>query len=318
MIISKISRELGLTRHFVNRVIETASHRYKTYTIPKKTGGVRTIHHPARELKLLQTWLGDNIFSHLDVSQSVFSYKSGVGILDHVKIHRKNNFLMRVDFKDFFPSIKSYDVELLVNKNLEKIPFKLSKADLSIISKVVCRYDREKKYSCLTIGAPSSPTISNAILSEFDAYWTVKCSEMSVSYTRYADDLFFSTNIPDVLQKVYEDIQIYLQAMKSPDITINREKTSFTSRKRKRVITGLVITSESRISIGRSKKRVIKTMCFRYTKSLLDENEISYLRGYLAYLNSVEPSFIKSLESKFGENIINEIRSLVPTSCKYK
>lgn len=316
MIISTISREMRLTRYYLDRVIETASHRYKEYTIPKRTGGFRIIHHPSRELKLIQSWLADNVFSYMMISEFVYSYKANVGILDHALIHKNNNYLLRVDFKDFFPSITRHDVETLIKKNLSEIPLKLTLNDCYVISKLVCRLDSESKLYGLTIGAPSSPVISNSILYEFDTYWGNKCDGLSIKYSRYADDLFFSTNKPNVLANIFEELQAHVNNMRSPKIIINRDKTIFTSRKRRRVITGLIITSENHISIGRAKKREIKSMIFKYTKNQLDQHEISYLRGYLSYAKSVEPSFIKSMNEKFGKVCINGIRKQEPISNK--
>ena len=57
MIVNTVAGRLALPVYYVSRVARSASHRYKEYPIKKKTGGVRIIHHPARELKLIQSWL---------------------------------------------------------------------------------------------------------------------------------------------------------------------------------------------------------------------------------------------------------------------
>ena len=73
-------------------------------------------------------------------------------------------------------------------------------------------------------------------------------------------------------------------------------------------ITGLVLTNEGEVSVGRTKKRQIKTLVYRYTKGLLVDDEESYLSGYLSFCWSVEPDFIHRLEKKFGNRVISDLR----------
>jgi hypothetical protein len=70
------------------------------------------------------------------------------------------------------------------------------------------------------------------------------------------------------------------------------------------MVTGLILTSNGRISIGRNKKRTIKSMVYKHINNQLEPNEESYLQGYLSYINSVEPSFIQSLKKKYTAEII--------------
>ena len=69
-------------------------------------------------------------------------------------------------------------------------------------------------------------------------------------------------------------------------------------------MTGLVLTSDGKVSVGRAKKREVRTQIYLYGRGTLDAKEVSYLRGYLAYINSVEPSYLQALEKKFGRELI--------------
>lgn len=298
MIIKAISANTGLSRKYVTKLMRTASYRYKYFEIEKRTKGFRSIFQPSKEIKLLQRWVADNIFEHLPIHECVYSYKRSIGIQDLAKRHKKFNYLLKVDFKDFFPSIKSYDVICLLGNNKELIPIKLSKNDLVLISLIVCRHKR------LTIGSPSSPIISNKILFSFDSFWHEKTEKNNIVYSRYADDLYFSTNKPWVLNEIYDELKKYIKNMKHPSFQINEDKTVFTSKKHKRLITGLILTSDNKVSIGRGKKRYIKSLIHRFRNERLDEKEISYLRGYLSYVNAVEPEFLKNLKMKYGKDTI--------------
>ena len=301
MIIERISKSTGLDPDYVNKLVRSASHRYKVYHIPKKAGGLREIAHPSAELKLLQRWLVENVFSHFPVHESVYSYKRGVGIRDLAALHRNKSYLLRIDFKDFFPSIKGPDILHFLRLRANLLPFRLSEKDIKTIRSIVCRAD------CLTIGAPSSPAITNAILYDFDALCFEKARAKKAIYSRYADDIYFSCNRKGVLEEIYNGFKNDLKRLKSPKLKINERKTVFTSRKHTRIVTGLFLTSDKKISIGRTKKRYIRGMINRFIQGQLDEKELAYLRGFLAYVKGVEPVFLTRLRRKYGAKTIAEI-----------
>ncbi len=269
--------------------------------IPKKTGGNRTISHPSIEVKFLQRWLIDNIFEYLPIHDSVYSYRKGRNIKDLAQIHSKNKYLLKMDFENFFPSIAGKDISILIQKNKEKFPYKISENDKTIINSIVCKKD------CLTIGAPSSPIISNAILYNFDLQCYKMAQERNSFYSRYSDDIYFSSNKPCVLEDILNQVIKILDNTKSPKLTLNNNKTSFSSKKYRRIVTGLVITPDNKVSIGRKRKRYIKSLIYRYTKDTLNDRERAYLQGYLSYVNAVEPFFLFNLKKKYGEETISEI-----------
>ncbi len=303
MIIQLISKKTNLNPSYIAKVVRSASHRYRDYTIKKAKGGRRKISHPAKELKFLQRWMVDNVLSNLPVHKSVFSYKKRTGIKNLADAHKGFRFFLRTDFLNFFPSIKTEDIANLIKVNLGRINLQLSNSDIEIICNVVCKEGK------LTIGAPSSPYISNAILFKFDKYWFEKCRQQNIVYSRYADDLFFSTNEPHQLKLIYQELEKYLSNMKLPILKLNKKKTVFSSKKYKRIVTGLVLTSQGEVSIGRQQKRFIKSLIYKYKNNSIESNQISYLRGYLAYLNAVEPIFLENLKTKYGNDTIRNIIS---------
>ncbi|WP_441279322.1 retron St85 family RNA-directed DNA polymerase [Tardiphaga sp. 172_B4_N1_3] len=302
MIIERISQETGVNSQAIEAIARTASARYKTYKIRKRSDGFREINQPSPAVKFLQRWVVRNLISHLPVHDCVTSYKDGVGISKNAEMHVDGDYLLKIDFQNFFPSIERQDVSMLLSKNSGLHSFGvLSAEDVEVIADIVCRNGR------LTIGAPSSPAISNAILFEFDQLVASECAGRSVRYTRYADDLTFSTKDTDVLEGVLDFVRQALHEQQSPQLKINENKTVFTSRKRLRMVTGLVLTSDKKISIGRSKKRQMKTMCHLFATHKLTNSDASYLRGYLSYAVSVEPSFFEALRRKFGDEVIHRI-----------
>ena len=152
----------------------------------------------------------------------------------------------------------------------------------------------------LTIGAPSSPILSNSVMFEFDEYWSVRCNENDIVYTRYSDDLYFSTNKANVLKDTLRELRRDLALRTSPKLHVNDKKTVFTSRKRMRLVTGLILTSDKRLSLGRKRKRWIKSLVFEYINGRLAQEKLAYLQGIIAYARSVEPRFVGSLSRKYG------------------
>jgi RNA-directed DNA polymerase len=290
-----IASELNLSAQYVSLVARTASHRYKTYGIPKRNGNIRIIEHPARELKLFQRWLVNNLFARLPVHRAACAYKKGASIYQNASQHRSHNFILRVDFKDFFPSIRADDIYHMLQAHAGTLKAWVSSpSDIELVCRFVCRNGR------LTIGAPSSPIASNCVMYEFDRTWAAVSRQSKITYTRYADDLYFSTNERDVLGGILNDLRTDLKGRPHPVLQINEEKTVFTSRKRRRLVTGLVITPIGTISLGRHRKRVIKSLIYRNTQGKLQPQQLASLKGMLAYAQSVDPSFIESLRRKYG------------------
>ena len=301
MIIERIEKETGVSTDKLLQIVRSASHRYRTYRISKRTRGYRVINHPTPELKFLQRWLNRNIFSQLPVHDAAFAYKRGVGITNNARLHYKNNYLLKIDFSNFFPSIKRKDVKTVLESHLADKLLDLEEEDIGITLDIVC------KQGALTIGAPSSPVLSNVILYDFDCFVSTLCEKEQVTYSRYADDLFMSTNQPNKLAKILTVIRQNLQERSSPKLIINEKKTVFTSRKRRRVATGIVLTSDGLLSIGRDKKREIRTLIYLYSTNKLPPDKVSYLKGYLAFAISIEPEFIARVRQKYGENIISQV-----------
>lgn len=311
MIIDHISQETGANPVWLDLLIRSAGRRYKTYFIKKRTGGLREINQPSPAIKFLQRWVVRNYISHLPVHSQARAYREGVGIAENARVHASKNYLLKMDFQNFFPSIRAGDVRNLLIGNLANQALaELNDSDLNAIVRIVCRGD------ALTIGAPSSPAISNAVLHQFDTVVANRCTELGVTYTRYADDLAFSADAPNVLSLVHDFVQTTLAAQISPRLTINQAKTVFTSKKHRRSVTGLVLTSNSQVSIGRKQKRVIKALCFKFANGELSLGEGSYLSGYLSYVNSVEPSFLQSLRQKYGSELVERISAMVPVQRK--
>lgn len=300
----KMAADLPFNPHELRILIATAPNRYKTHFIDKRHGrGKREISQPTAEVKLLQRWIIENIFPLLPVHDAATAYRKKRGIANHAQPHVDANYLLKLDFKDFFPSILGTDFLGHLRRHIADI----SHVDAQRVVNVLFRKDKATGRLRLSIGAPSSPAVSNTILFEFDTRLEDACRALSVVYTRYADDLAFSTNIPRVLDDVLVIVNRICSDITYPRLILNEEKTVFTSRKHLRELTGLILTPDKKLSIGRERKRLIRAMVHNYGNDQITSEDTAKLRGLIAFCNSIEPSFLVSLERMVGSATLRKL-----------
>jgi RNA-directed DNA polymerase len=290
----------------VERVIKSAPYRYRTYNIPKRSGGLREIHHPSPALKSVQRWLVSEPLQSLPVHDAVYSYVKNKNIGMNAAKHLESNYFIRFDFSDFFSSITSSVLREFLRQSAKNGTIMLDLAAIGAAVRLACRsvegHGRAGGYA-LTIGAPSSPHLSNALLFDFDSDISLRAAEFGLVYTRYADDMFVSGR---GMAAVSEFEGIFRQTVRErlPYLRINEEKVQHFSRKRRVTITGVNIASDRSLSVGREKKREIKTKLYLALQGRLDPAEFSALRGNIAYIMSIESFYIDRLEKKFGQDIV--------------
>jgi RNA-directed DNA polymerase len=292
MIVERMATDLGLSTGFIHSLARSASHEYKAYQIRKRLGGFRLIHHPSKRLKSLQRWLLANVIENLPVHQAARAYRKGQSIFANASIHANSRYLLRMDLSNFFPSITQVDIAKYI---VDRAAFfsGWTPHDIDVFCKLVCRD------SVLTIGAPTSPALSNAICYEMDAQLEALCVKSQVTYTRYADDLFFSTTHRNTLPALEANVAQVITDLKIPGgLKININKTRHSSRRGARRVTGVVLGSDGQPYIGRGFKRKIRALIHRF--DTLDRPTQASLAGMIAYARGFDPQFINSLITKYG------------------
>jgi RNA-directed DNA polymerase len=299
-------QSLLISKRDLEKFSSTAPYRYKVYTIPKRNGkGVRTIAHPSKELKMVQRICVKHLDELLNIHDAAMGYRNGLSIKDNAEAHSKNRFLLKMDFKNFFPSIKP----LLFFHICRQREVVFSQDEKTFLRHILFRKSKGENMFRLSIGAPSSPLVSNFVMSTFDKVVTKYCLENKITYTRYADDLAFSTNIKGALFGVPAIITNILNESTRGTIDINEEKTVFSSKKHNRHITGVTLANDGTLSLGRQKKRKISAMVHQFSINLLDPNQIPNLQGQISFANHIEPDFLVRLRKKYGEEILFNIKN---------
>lgn len=303
-IIEYLSSKLLMDHDDIIKFSNSAPYRYKVYQIPKRnSSNKRTIAQPSKELKFLQKLLCQILEKELPVHEAAFAYRKNIGIKQNAFLHSKNEFLLKMDFKDFFPSITP-DVFLREIKNHH---IDVNNKDERLLINLIFRKPYRQNNLELSIGAPSSPLISNFIMYSFDQEISRECANMNITYTRYADDISFSTNSRGALFSIPEIVDALLKNIYQGDISLNKDKTIFSSKAHNRHITGITLSNDNKLSIGRYKKRVLSSKIHYYSLGHLNEDEIQKLKGELAFSFYIEPELKSRFIRKYGSECLGKL-----------
>ncbi|HGS5189070.1 TPA: retron St85 family RNA-directed DNA polymerase [Vibrio parahaemolyticus] len=305
-LVKRLARHLGKSEPEVIHFLADAPNKYRVYKIPKRSYGHRIIAQPTRELKQYQ-----RAFLELytfPVHSSATAYCKGKSIKDNALSHVKNHYLLKTDLENFFNSITPSIFWKSIETDSITTP-KFSESEIDLVERLI--FWRPSKLQggklVLSVGAPSSPTISNFCLYQFDEYLSLICKEQNISYTRYADDLTFSTCEKDVLHTVIPLIQSLLDYIFASELKLNRSKTVFSSKAHNRHVTGVTLSNEGKLSLGRERKRYIKHLVHSFKYGKLDDSEIRHLQGMLSFAKHIEPIFIDRLKEKYTNELIKRI-----------
>lgn len=298
-VLQHISNALLTKRSEIISFSLTAPYRYKIYKIPKRNSNKkRTIAHPSKELKFIQRIIVGYLSEKLPVHESAYAYKKGSGIKDNAEVHLRTKYLLKMDFENFFPSI----TPRLFFSKLKSANIEITQDDKIILENLLFFKSKRNSNLRLSIGAPSSPLISNFVMYFWDVEIKKICAERGINYTRYADDLTFSTNIKGLLFDVPSILENMLPKYSLGKIRINKGKTIFSSKAHNRHVTGITLTNDEKLSIGRKRKREISVMTHYFINGKLGIEETQKLIGLLAFAKHIEPTFHSKILEKYGSD----------------
>lgn len=287
-LVASLADELGLLPSHLRSLIKTAPLRYKQFTIPKKGGGVRHVAQPAREVKAVQRCLIPILEPALPIHRCATGYRRGSSIKQNAEVHSDNEYMLKMDIKAFFPSITFDDICLHLQIHCEHA---FDAGASRAIAQVCCWAKDRTPPLRLCIGAPSSPLLSNSILFDFDSLMADAATVEGVIYSRYADDLTFSSAKRGVLARYEQLVAETLAALAYPKLSVNQAKTLHLSRRGRRTITGVTVTPDRILSVGRDRKRLIRAMMHRHSKGELSPKEVQQLNGLIAFADFIEPGY---------------------------
>ncbi|MGB5064170.1 MAG: retron St85 family RNA-directed DNA polymerase [Candidatus Competibacter sp.] len=303
-----IARDISIPEALIDEAISVARAHVKIFHIKKKSGGSRKIFHPSKKLKTIQYWLIHSVFKRMTIHDAAMAYRNDISILHNAQLHRSNRFFLKMDLENFFPSISFYDLKPLLNHwHKSANPDWDLDPEAEDLIRNVCFYENDR----LAIGYPSSPIISNIAMREFDSKAVALITNHrfgKVIYTRYADDLVFSTDIKGVCSEIKHQIENLIANTNSPDIKVNNVKTKIgSSTGGSASVTGLKICPNGHITIHRNQKDHIRLLLSLYKKGVLNEDDQRSLLGNLSYCHYVAPDFYTKISKKYFKEI-HELR----------
>ncbi|MCF7838327.1 MAG: retron St85 family RNA-directed DNA polymerase [Candidatus Marinimicrobia bacterium] len=250
---------------------------YRTYRISKRSGGWRKICSPSKELKAIQAWILRNVLDKLSPSQYATAYVSGKRLLDNVSPHANNRYFISMDIRNFFPSVTSFRVRAI----FEALGYSMLAG--STLARLCCYFHG------LPQGGVTSPALSNLVCLRLDRRLAGLAARRNIVFTRYADDITFSSNNRNALCRM---LPITYKILISERFQPNEDKLRVMGPRVRCSITGLVKdASVGRFGIGRHKKcamrAVMHNLLARHEASPDYTDEASIV-GWLSFLQSVD------------------------------
>lgn len=315
-------------RGFVERyqdliAVEDKSTLYRSFKIPKRSGGLRQIDAPNDELKRALYDL-KMIFEkkfYMSYHTAAFAYVHGRSTIDSVKRHQQNKsrWFLKTDMRHFFPSTSP---EFLMKMLCMTFPF--------------CAFieddwgNRELLEKALSLcflngglpqGTPTSPMLTNALMIPIDHAISKMCHEYQphLCYTRYADDILISSEYSFKWTDVQNKLIAIFNSFEAP-FSLHPDKTRFGSNSGRNWNLGVMLNAENKITIGHEKKKVAKACVFQFMTDYdrgmpWSLEDTQHLAGQLSYYKMVEPEFVTMLldkyAQKFGKDVMEAIKTIL-------
>ena len=274
-----LEEDLGVSAKVLYTLANQIDDHYHTIRIPKSDGGTRKLSIPDPLLKSVQRKINYSILCAMEVSVYSKAYSFTDSPLKNAKPHLGKEDILKLDIRKFFDHVT---YPLIKEKVFTADRF--SEANRILLS-VLCIYNES-----LPQGAPTSPSISNILLYEFDEKLGAWCKERNIAYTRYCDDMTFSGKrlCPKDIER---EVRILL---KEYGLFINYKKMSYISGSRRKKITGIIVNEKPNTPVEYRKK--IRQEMYYINKFGLEDHlerikykglRKKYLLGLLGRINYV-------------------------------
>ena len=287
---------------------------YRSFKIPKRSGGLRKIDAPQEELMKALRELKEILESRFFASYhtTAFAYIHGRSTIDSVKRHQKNNsrWFLKLDAQGFFPSTTE---KFLMDMLCSLYPFCV------FVNHPGCKEALEKALSLcflnggLPQGTPTSPMLTNMMMIPIDHEISKMCREYSphLCYTRYADDILISSQLSfhwtDVQKKVMEILDKF-----SAPFKLNASKTRYGSSAGRNWNLGVMLNKDNKITIGHAKKKIFKAMIFQFMNdynngTMWDLDDVQHFLGLYSYYRMVEGEEIDKIVNGYSEKFNRDV-----------
>lgn len=294
--------------------------KYTTFDIAKKSGGKRQICAPIKNVKSLQRKLADRLEQCVALIEgtterknpSSHGFRRGKSILTNAATHRNRRYVFNIDLEDFFPSITGKRIRGLLIKDKK---FGFHEVVATTIAHIAC-YEGK-----LPQGSPCSPVISNMIAAILDFHLSRLARDNGCVYSRYADDITFSTNQKEFPPAIAVRSELndhdwrvgrQLQGLiKKSGFSINSAKTRMQYKTSRQQVTGLVVNKK--VNVTTEYRRLVRAYVF----SLINHNRFTVKNGTRTELSDETASVDGTREQLHGMlSFVHSVDSVYRTNVK--
>ncbi len=267
--------------------------RYHSFEIPKRTGGSRQIDAPSEVIRLAQDRLLPFLVSLHRPHPASHGFLSGKSILSNAEPHRGQKLVLNIDLADFFPSINFGRIRGL----FMAAPFHMAPAAATVCAQICVHRNG------LPQGAPTSPILSNYIASSLDRKLSRIARENGLRYSRFADDITFSTSraqFPTGVARVLDGPaatgkgltqvtvgEAVATAISSCGFEVNAKKVRLQTRAVRQSVTGLTVNEFP--NVERARIRRIRAMIHAWRKHGSEAAGKEHFLRYATARRALEP-----------------------------
>lgn len=281
---------------------------YTHFTINKRNGTPRQIWSPIPRLKFVQRWILENILNNLTTHGAAHGFVRGKSIVTNAAVHSNSALLIKLDVKDFFPSVHWRRVKGVFRHAgyPEQIATLLAllctESPRQMVQQNGKTYYVALSDRALPQGAPTSPALTNIVCLNLDRRLTGLADKMGLRYSRYADDLTFSlpanststenaTQPSDHNQLIGQLLGSVHKILREEGFILNGDKTRIIRMGNQHTVTGMVVNGEGVPRVPRKIKRMLRAALHNLDlgQSLRNGETIDTLSGYAAWIASAEP-----------------------------
>lgn len=252
---------------------------YTSFTLPKKSGGVRVIESPVPRLKSIQRRLLRILAEIYNPKQSAHGFVLNRSINTNAMPHVRRRFVLNIDIEDFFTSINFGRVRGLFLAQ----PYSCTTNVATVLAQICCFNGR------LPQGAPTSPIVSNMICARLDSHLSRLAYRNKCRYTRYADDITISYGKhdfpPHIAQLLFvngnESVVLggaLRRTIESNGFRINPQKTRLQRHNQRQIVTGLV--TNQRVNVPRTYIRQVRAMLRNWELNGISDCQKQFTKKY--------------------------------------
>lgn len=295
-----------LTYH---RKTSKTSH-YKRFYLPKKTGGKRLISAPMPKLKNAQYWVLQNILYKRSLHEAAHGFVPQRSIVTNASAHSAKEVVINVDMKDFFPTVTyrrvkglfrgmGYSEQLATVLALLCTEPQIDEVELDGQIYFVAQGERY-----LPQGAPTSPAITNILCSRLDSRFAGMAAKLGWSYTRYADDLSFSSNqTRDVNRVLWQAKQI----VESEGFVLHPKKIKVMRKGAKQEVTGIVVNKT--LNVPREKLKQFRAVLHHIERKGLEG--ANWGNGFILFTIQGFANYVQMVNPEKGAPLVAKVKAIL-------